>query len=174
MTPPRRIQRRRTKGWRAPHGAVYVGRGTRWGNPNRIVPADFGGWDVTHDHGSTVGTFASKHDARLFAVESYRAHLEDHADLAVRARRDLAGRDLMCWCPLDEPCHADVLLELANPADDCLTCEHFLPASPPEEQCNPDGCGCTGYPDACDIHAAPAGATFPIANCPRWQTARTP
>ena len=26
----------------------------------------------------------------------------------------LRGRDLMCWCPLDQPCHADVLLELAN------------------------------------------------------------
>ena len=29
-------------------------------------------------------------------------------------RRELAGRDLACWCPLDEPCHADVLLRLAN------------------------------------------------------------
>lgn len=28
--------------------------------------------------------------------------------------RDLAGRDLACWCPLDQPCHADVLLEIAN------------------------------------------------------------
>ena len=31
-------------------------------------------------------------------------------------RRELAGRDLACWCPLDEPCHADVLLEVANTA----------------------------------------------------------
>ncbi len=30
-------------------------------------------------------------------------------------RRELAGRDLACWCPLDGPCHADVLLEVANP-----------------------------------------------------------
>lgn len=29
-------------------------------------------------------------------------------------RRELAGKDLMCWCPLDMPCHADVLLEIAN------------------------------------------------------------
>ncbi|SII07108.1 Uncharacterised protein [Mycobacteroides abscessus subsp. abscessus] len=27
---------------------------------------------------------------------------------------ELAGHDLACWCPLDQPCHADVLLELAN------------------------------------------------------------
>ena len=33
----------------------------------------------------------------------------------VTLRRDLAGKDLACWCPLDRPCHADVLLELANP-----------------------------------------------------------
>lgn len=32
-------------------------------------------------------------------------------------RRELAGKDLACWCPLDQPCHADVLLELANPTD---------------------------------------------------------
>lgn len=29
-------------------------------------------------------------------------------------RAELAGRDLACWCPLDQPCHGDVLLELAN------------------------------------------------------------
>ena len=29
-------------------------------------------------------------------------------------RRELSGRDLACWCPVDQPCHADVLLELAN------------------------------------------------------------
>ena len=28
-----RIQRRRQRGWRAPPGALYVGRPTRWGNP---------------------------------------------------------------------------------------------------------------------------------------------
>lgn len=34
------------------------------------------------------------------------------------ARRELAGRDLACWCPLDQPCHADVLLSLANGAQE--------------------------------------------------------
>ncbi|HZL05925.1 MAG TPA: DUF4326 domain-containing protein, partial [Coriobacteriia bacterium] len=29
-------------------------------------------------------------------------------------RAALAGRDLACWCPLTDPCHADVLLEIAN------------------------------------------------------------
>ncbi|QNI44588.1 hypothetical protein SynRCC2555_00800 [Synechococcus sp. WH 8101] len=30
------------------------------------------------------------------------------------ARRELAGFDLACTCPLDQPCHADVWLEVAN------------------------------------------------------------
>lgn len=31
-----------------------------------------------------------------------------------RSLHELAGKDLACWCPLDKPCHADVLLRLAN------------------------------------------------------------
>ena len=31
-----------------------------------------------------------------------------------RIKAELRGRDLCCWCPLDQPCHADVLLEIAN------------------------------------------------------------
>jgi hypothetical protein len=31
-------------------------------------------------------------------------------------RAELAGHDLACWCPLDSPCHADILLEQANAA----------------------------------------------------------
>jgi hypothetical protein len=39
------------------------------------------------------------------------------ADIGLDAKRldlsELRGKDLACWCPLDQPCHADVLLELA-------------------------------------------------------------
>jgi hypothetical protein len=113
-----RIQRRRVKGWRAPAGAAYAGRGTRWGNPNQVVRTATG-WAVNHDNGSSVGTFPSDLEARRFAVEAYRAHLKAHPELVDLARSELAGRALMCWCPLPadgEPdhCHAAVLLELAN------------------------------------------------------------
>jgi hypothetical protein len=47
-------------------------------------------------------------------VEGYRLHLTEHPEIADRARAELRGHDLACWCPLDQPCHADVLLELAN------------------------------------------------------------
>ncbi|MFK0288317.1 DUF4326 domain-containing protein [Streptomyces sp. NPDC090499] len=38
----------------------------------------------------------------------------EQADTLRLFRALLAGRDLMCWCPLDQACHADVLLELVN------------------------------------------------------------
>jgi hypothetical protein len=81
-----------------PHGAVYVGRaapGLRkspYANPFKI------GRDAV--------------DAAE-AKQLYRLHAEGF-DVAT-LRRDLAGKDIACWCPLDQPCHADVLLELANP-----------------------------------------------------------
>lgn len=34
---------------------------------------------------------------------------------AEQVRLNLRGKDLACWCPLDQPCHADVLLAIANP-----------------------------------------------------------
>ncbi|MGC4855892.1 DUF4326 domain-containing protein [Micromonospora sp. DT4] len=92
-TLPRRIQRRRTAGWRMPTNTVYVGRPTRWGNP-------FG---IDHTSASRAG-----------AVRLFRLWLAARPDLIAAARRDLAGRDLACWCPLDKPCHADVLLAVAN------------------------------------------------------------
>lgn len=95
MTLPRRIQRRRTRGWRMPEGAVYVGRPTPWGNP-------FQGDGAEIDHAYL---------ARLF--EELMARPEQAAFLA-EVRAQLRGRDLACWCPLDKPCHADVLLRLAN------------------------------------------------------------
>ncbi|MFD3814972.1 DUF4326 domain-containing protein [Streptomyces rubiginosohelvolus] len=120
MTTPQRIQRRRTKGWRAPEDAVYVGRGSHWGNPTRLVyRPDTGGWHAEHDNGGGIGTFPNAAEGRRFAADAFRAHLALDPALADRARRELAGRDLMCWCPLPEPgqpdhCHAAVLLDLAT------------------------------------------------------------
>jgi hypothetical protein len=117
---PARLQRRRTAGWKKPDGAIYVGRGTRYGNPNRIVyRPDTGGWHVVHDSGGGIGTFPTAAEARRFATEAYRVQLADDPALADQVRRDLAGRDLMCWCPLPEPgepdyCHAAVQIALAN------------------------------------------------------------
>lgn len=114
---PQRIQRKRTKGWRMPEGAVYVGRPSRWGNPWEIVKQRRTWLDefakrttygvVDYRRGAWLGTFASEDRAAYWAVVGFRRDFE--GDLA-----PLRGKDLVCWCPLDQPCHADVLLELAN------------------------------------------------------------
>jgi hypothetical protein len=122
---PTRIQRRRTKGWRAPAGAVYVGRPTRFGNPARILPAgDHRNGLIVQwgTNGGIVGTWpADGLDARRYATELYRNWITqpEQADTRTLFRALLHGRDLLCWCPLPaegEPdhCHAAVLLQLAN------------------------------------------------------------
>ena len=104
----KRIQRKRTKGWRMPEGAVYVGRGTKWGNPFVV------GIDGTR---TECFDLYVKLAAGYLCISKPLAHVERqsiaYAALA-GAGRELRGKDLACWCPLDQPCHADVLLEIAN------------------------------------------------------------
>ena len=98
-TRPRRIQRQRVKGWRMPEGAVYVGRGTRWGNPFRV------GKTQMHDIRDATAQEC---------VDLYREWVTAPQGMVAEIREHLRGRDLACWCPLDAPCHADVLLDIAN------------------------------------------------------------
>jgi hypothetical protein len=99
-TMPKRIQRKRTKGWRTPEGAVYVGRGSKWGNPWKV--GDCTGASINGPHYATAQDCVD-----LFGF--WACDPDDPLDVS-----PLAGKDLMCWCALDQPCHADVLLELAN------------------------------------------------------------
>jgi hypothetical protein len=116
---PNRVQRTRKAGVPGmPPGAVYVGRPTRWGNPARIVRAPHGIVIRFGATGGDVGTWpADGAEARRYATELYRHWIGDpkQESLLALVRRELAGRDLACWCPPDQPCHADVLLALANP-----------------------------------------------------------
>lgn len=107
---PRRIQRSRARGWRMPAGAVYVGRPTIWGNPFVIGELD-GGWSAPAS-AEAEGPFHRVKDA-ADAVRLYRQHLMDDPTSGEMLQA-LRGKDLVCWCPPDQPCHADVLLELAN------------------------------------------------------------
>lgn len=115
---PERIRMSRQRPWRAEHpDAVVVARPGPWGNPYRVVRVGKTTWHV--QHGSWLqGTFHSRTgaEARGEAVRAFRLMIEhDRAPWPLdMVRRELAGRDLACWCPLDQPCHADVLLELAN------------------------------------------------------------
>lgn len=125
---PVRVQRKRTKGWRMPEGAVYVGRGTMWGNPYRIEAFRDGLRDpaarvFVPEHSKSHAFFCDSmtddapavYQAAEFAVNCYRQLSTTFDSDALRA--ELAGKDLACWCPPGQPCHADVLLELANPTE---------------------------------------------------------
>lgn len=107
---PERIQRKRTKGWRMPAGAVYCGRPTAWGNPWRV-----GSTTWTVKPGGLIDREPHPPLTAHQAVESYRNSItHDPAQIAM-IRTELGGKDLACWCGPDQACHVDVLLEIANP-----------------------------------------------------------
>lgn len=103
---PRRIQRKRTKGWQMPEGAVSVCRPGRWGNPFIV--------SQKRKPGTRFGVQYIGVPTQEDAVECFHLMMLERPDWIEAAKRDLAGKDLACWCPLDRPCHADILLKLAN------------------------------------------------------------
>lgn len=92
MTTPKRGQRSRVKGWRKPENAKIVSRPSRWGNP---YEAEEG--------------YTAAEAVRLFEPYALQRLVEDPTWL-----EPLRGYDLLCYCRPGEPCHADVLLRLAN------------------------------------------------------------
>lgn len=116
---PKRVQRRRTKGWTTPlcgcgceKPARYVGRGTKWGNPwtvdGKVIK------DAGHDR---IVRLDSNAEALVIAVSWYAEAIAngwEGVPDSLQIRTELAGHDLMCWCPFGQPCHANVLLEIAN------------------------------------------------------------
>lgn len=106
---PERVQLRRTRGWRMPPNTVKVDRSTKWGNPHR--PDD---WRDSWPFGTErfVGEVSRDGWLQDRAVQAFREDVEDGTitlDLTF-----LRGKNLACWCKPGQPCHADVLLELAN------------------------------------------------------------
>jgi hypothetical protein len=90
----KRIQRKRVKGWRMPPNTVYVGRPTKWGNPykmTRIIDPDS--------------------CSREEAIRKYKDWLSQKLSNDPHFLDPLKNKDLACWCRLDKPCHADILLE---------------------------------------------------------------
>lgn len=124
---PQRIQRSRARGWKKPVGAVYVGRGSIFGNPVVCTPHGCElkpcGCDECEPYRCCVKVFrefiTSGIEARPSTTGSFAIACDALAGYPYRTRMvkrlgELRGKDLMCWCALDKPCHADVLLELAN------------------------------------------------------------
>ena len=77
-----------------PYSAVYIGRGSKWGNPY------------------VIGLDGSRADV----IVQYAEHVTSHPSLREDIVRELRGKDLVCYCsPLD--CHGDILLAMANEED---------------------------------------------------------
>jgi hypothetical protein len=104
-----------------PKDAVYVGRPTDWGNPWSVgdgyVASVEPACDPSRNNGQVIGKAEVVVSAFVESVEQAVALYEGAwltANMREHARAELAGKDLACWCPLDQACHADVLLEIAN------------------------------------------------------------
>jgi hypothetical protein len=134
MVEPRRIQLSRAAGWRMPENTVKVDRSTKYGNPARVVLDEIGGTGEEDENGDEIlqgpwacliskegyakagWWFATKEEATTKSVEYFRYLMPESPGRAARQEHaaELPGQNLACWCPIDHPCHADVLIEIAN------------------------------------------------------------
>lgn len=104
---PSRLRLSRAKGWRLPAGAVSVARPGPWGNPF-VTGRDGTQAEVVEMYQALLGgglcvTCTASEAAQRIARQYVKLHLHE-----------LRGKDLACWCRLGTPCHAEVLLRLAN------------------------------------------------------------
>ena len=125
---PQRIQRQRTKDWRMPENTVYVGRPSEFGNPFAI-----GTWFGYVDGMLQTADYQKDETWRQCTSFQHAVDLYSQMMLPYRHRPphnsldefflsncnyehilSLKGKNLACWCPLNRPCHADILLEIAN------------------------------------------------------------
>lgn len=106
---PQRIQLSRKKGWRMPPNTVSVARPGRWGNP------------FVGDRAAAVEAFKQWWSGSVSVSVGPDQPIKRMAFIPPYEKpplKPLRGKNLACWCPLDQPCHADVLLELANQGTD--------------------------------------------------------
>lgn len=107
-TTPRRVQLSRAKGWRMPPNTVKVDRSTKWGNPFIVGKHGTAAECVDLFEKLAFGFVCISKGVDLARSQSnfLKAWTDD--------RRELQGKSLACWCGQNKPCHADVLLRLAN------------------------------------------------------------
>lgn len=113
MTAPIRLQLSRAKGFNlqatslATNGlpAVNVARPTKWGNRHKVAPA-------FQSEGVQFSEVTPVHAVQFYREEWERA--QQWRPAAREALNELRGKNLACWCKPGQPCHADVLLDLAN------------------------------------------------------------
>lgn len=154
---PKRIQRKRNAGYNMNKvskelnglDCVYVGRGSRWGNPFKIIKYSDGLWgvesygrenfsNIIFEHCKTA--YNSKKEAAYDAVKCYSmwllSYTHEKGDMLDFLKsnaviqdiiHNLSGKNLSCWCAADDICHADVLLRLANDTNISYAGTNFCP-----------------------------------------------
>lgn len=107
MNTPKRIQLKRTKGWRIPANTVIVDRRSKWGNPF-VVGRDGDANECVRKYIKMLMPYR-KHgpDSSMENFYLSTMNLENIQD-------SLRGKNLACWCKIGSPCHADFLLNTAN------------------------------------------------------------
>ena len=98
---PQRVQLKRSAGWKMPANTLKVDRTTRWGNPFTIA-----------EYGSAAIAVA-QHGRWMRGEIAAPGGVEPPSRDVLRTA--LGVRNLACWCAPNGPCHADLLLALANP-----------------------------------------------------------
>lgn len=115
---PKRIKRKRTKGWKMPPNTVYVGRPSKWGNSFK-VEGDILYQDASYrrkilNRWVFVQNYPTEEEALKNCLRGYEIATKVKIGQGLLDLSELKGKNLACWCPLDKPCHADILLKLAN------------------------------------------------------------
>ena len=119
-----RVQRKRTKGFKLPENTKCVNRGTKWGNPIKIIGdqlyvdagyrrtiLDKWVWLWVGDIGDVVWLYRKLLNGDKFQNKDLQYWSDKLKQLDLK---EIEGKNLACFCSLSTPCHADVLIEKAN------------------------------------------------------------
>jgi hypothetical protein len=96
-----------------PSNTVYVGRSKhigKWGNPYFLI----NGYIANKLLGNAILAWDKGDNTIQNVVNTFSVYAKYRLEREPHWLDELKGKNLACWCPLDQPCHADILLEMAN------------------------------------------------------------
>ena len=108
-----------------PKNTVYVGRPTKWGNPLQLIKGIlyidagyrrkiFDKWVICREY-SDIDDMIHLYFHIVLGSQFINPDLQYWSDKYKQYNiKELKGKNFSCWCSLDKPCHADILLRIAN------------------------------------------------------------
>lgn len=112
----KRVQRKRTKGFRLPPNTKCINRGTDWGNPYRVKQSKAKSkWYVVNPFNVVLIIRDTKEEALEECLYMYRAYVHRRINNGTLQLSDFDGyENIACFCPTDQPCHGDEIIKLLN------------------------------------------------------------